>query len=60
MSVSQVMGETRAKITRQSDVIQLIAPIKSIHTLSSAYISLDNILILLQRLPRNIFKVLAD
>jgi hypothetical protein len=60
MPVSEVMGETRPEITRQSDIIQLITSIKSIHTLSSAHISLDNILILLQRLPRNIFKVLAD
>ncbi len=59
MSVSQVMGETRAEITRQSDIIELIAPIKRIHTLSSAHIPLDNILILLQRLPGNVFQMLA-
>jgi hypothetical protein len=60
MPISQVVGETRAEIARQSDVIQLITPIKRIHTLSSAHISLDNILILLQRLPGNVFQMLTD
>ena len=56
VSIPQVVGETRTEIACQSDVMDFPTPIKCIHSLPAADISANNVLILLQCLPRNVFQ----
>ena len=58
--VLQVMLEPVTEICRQPNVVQLPASVESIHTLPSANVRADDLLVSFQCLARNSFQVLAN
>jgi len=58
--VLEVVLEPVAEIRGQPHVIELPASIQGVHTLASANVGSDDPLVLLQRLARDVFQVLAN
>ncbi len=58
--VLQVLLEPIAQVARKADVIELVAFVKGVNSFASANIIANDVLIFLERVARNIFKVLRD
>jgi hypothetical protein len=56
----QVRVQAPAKVTRQSHIIELAAPIQRVNSLAPQDISADNVEAFFERIPADVFKMLAD
>lgn len=52
--------ESGAEITCQPDIVELIAVVESVNSLSASHVASNRILILFQRVTRYVFKMLTD
>jgi hypothetical protein len=60
VAVFQVVAESRAEVRGKPDVIEFSAAVEGANTEAIADVLADGALVLFQRLPGNIFQVLAD
>ena len=58
--VFQVVAKPGAKIGCKANVIKFVAPVERINAVAASHVLFDYVLVFLQRLARNVFKVLAN
>ena len=60
VSVFQVVAEAESEVGGETDVIKFSAAVKGIDAVAVADVLADEVLILFQRLPGDVFQVLTD
>jgi hypothetical protein len=55
MPIAKMVRESHAKVARQANIVKLIAPIEGIHTLTTADVLADDVEMLLQSAPGDVF-----
>ena len=60
MPVMKMAFQPRTQIFCQAHVVELLFPIKGIDPVPSANVLLNNLLMLFQSIPGDVFEVLAD